>query len=85
MEIALIQYFTNHGYEVWITDTIEIGSGLGDVFDTHGEALEYARDHQVEIVDVSHIEISYQEGQELRNFLGNYIEISENGTITSIK
>lgn len=85
MNIALIEHCPEHGFEVWITDVIEIGEGLGDVFVTHQEALQYATEHNIPIVDLSHIEMPYLEGEELRDFLRQFLEISPVGEILSIK
>ena len=85
MEIALIQYFPNHGYEVWITDIIDIGAGLGSVFTDHQEAIIYAKEHNVLIADLSHFEMPDLEGEKLRAFLSQYLELTPRGDIVSIK
>lgn len=88
VEVALIQYFPKVGFEVWITDVIEIGAGLGDVFDTREEALQYAMDYNTPIVDLSHVEmpdIDEDDHDELRNFLRQFIDISPHGDVLSIK
>ena len=85
MEIALIENFPGHGFEVWITDVIEIGAGMGDVFTTRHEALEYATEHGVPIADLTHIEMTYLEGEELRDFLKQFLEISPAGEVLSIR
>lgn len=85
MEIALVEYFPGHGFEVWVTDLIEIGEGMGSVFDTREEALNYAAEHEVPQLDLTHLEMPNLEGNELRNFLTQYLELSPQGEIISIK
>lgn len=85
MEVAIIEHFIGHGFEVWITDIIEIGCGMGDIFPTYEEALTYAKDQNLPIVDISHIELSFMESDKLRIFLNQFLELKSNGIITGIK
>jgi hypothetical protein len=85
MEIALVEYFPGHGFEAWITDVIEIGAGMGDVFSTRDEALIYAQEHSLPVVDISHIDMSFMEGEELRKFMSQFLELDSSGGIISIK
>lgn len=85
MEVALVEYFPGHGFEVWITDRIETGEGMGDVFSTRDDALQYAQEHDVPIVDISHIEMNVIEGAELRAFMSQFLELDFNGAILSIR
>lgn len=85
MNVALIEYFPNHGFEVWITDVIDVGKGMGDVFDSREEALDYANNHKLPIVDLTHVEMPCAEGEELQNFLSQYLYVAPNGEVLGIK
>ena len=84
INIVLVEYFPGHGYEAWITDLIELNAGMGDVFDTRDEALEYAAGHNVPIVDLSYIERSYLEGDHLRSYMRQHLKLSHEGYIEAI-
>ena len=85
MEIAIIEYFDSLGYEVWLTDRIEINSGLGSVFDTKQEALEYVKNNNAPLLDLSDFAAPILEGDELRAFLSQYLEMTPHGEVISIK
>lgn len=85
MEVTIIEYFPEHGFEVWITDVIEIGYGMGDVFTTYEEALAYAQDQKLPVVDIAHITMSFMDGKELRTFFDEFLEFEDSGIIKGIK